>query len=294
LPATLTTFGQGTNFCKAIATISSTPPVTWLSLTSNTVTGGTITLGTGLLPQHDGVYTITLTNSIIGQPDKTDTLTLTIKDPCKYATFEITPNPFTNVVITLPASNLVDTPFTVYTDKERINPSIHCATKVTFVNTPAWAPINVIDPWLKHQINPNLFVLPTDLGVHTIQAKVESYTWPTFVTSKTLTFTVTVVCTVTEFAVTTAVSNFNYILKTPSVTKGPYATYQIADCKYPVTYSVARYENNTFKDNPTNFNTASMEYTFYFSDPLLVGTVQKFVLTASINTTPVKTATATL
>jgi hypothetical protein len=40
----------------------------------NTAAGGTITLDTGLLRQHYGVYTITLTNSIIGQPDQTDTL----------------------------------------------------------------------------------------------------------------------------------------------------------------------------------------------------------------------------
>jgi hypothetical protein len=48
---------------------------------------------------------------------------------------------------------------------------------------------------------------------------------------------------------------------------------------------VARYENDVFKDNPTNFSAATKTYTFNFTSQSQIGTEQKFVLTASITTT---------
>lgn len=114
--------------------------------------------------------------------------------------------------------------------------------------------------------------------------------------SVTFTFKVTIVCVVTEFAVVTAVSNFNFVLNSTPVIKGPYSTYQIAECNYPVTYTVQRYQNNVLQaPNPNNFDSVNMQYTFSFTDPAQIDTVQKFVLTATINPGGVPmTATATV
>jgi hypothetical protein len=202
-----------------------TPVAAWLSLTNNLITGGSITIGTGLNWVHAGTYTLVLTNSYIGQTDKTDSMTLIIEDPCKSAVFETSPNPFSNVSIAVSATSILNTTFKIWTDKERSNANVICPIKATFTTSPAWVPISVMDPYLKHQVNPSLFTLPGDIGAHTISIKIESPRWPANVTLKTYTFTVTVTCDVTVFALTTAVTNFSYILNSGNVLKGPFNTY---------------------------------------------------------------------
>jgi len=80
--------------CGVIAVMTTTPSASWLVLSPNSITGGSIVIGADLLAVNAGVYTVMLVNSVIGQPDRTDSLTLTVIDPCKLAMFETTPSPF--------------------------------------------------------------------------------------------------------------------------------------------------------------------------------------------------------
>jgi hypothetical protein len=90
-PFTQTAMSQA---CNVIAEMTTTPAASWLVLSPNSITGGSIVIGADLLAANAGVYTVMLVNSVIGQPDRTDSLTLTVIDPCKLAVFETVPSPF--------------------------------------------------------------------------------------------------------------------------------------------------------------------------------------------------------
>ena len=97
------------------------------------------------------------------------------------------------------------------------------------------------------------------------------------------TFTVTITCTVSSFTISTAVANFSYKLNSGNVVSGPFTPVQVNPCNYPVTYSVERWQGTTYLGSATSlFSTSTLNYTHSFTDPSLIGSVQTYVLTASI------------
>jgi hypothetical protein len=128
LPYSFTTFTQTaqTQACLALAQVSTTPSASWVSLTNNLITGGSITIDAGLSWSHEGTYTLVLTNSYFGQTDKTDSITLIIEDPCKSTLFETSPNPFGNISIDAFATSVLSSSFKIWTDKERAYANVVC------------------------------------------------------------------------------------------------------------------------------------------------------------------------
>jgi hypothetical protein len=79
--------------CQALATITSTAPVTTIfSVTSNTLSGGNVTI-TGATLLEIGIYTITLSN-MSATYIQSVVFTIELKDPCSRAIFEVNPYPF--------------------------------------------------------------------------------------------------------------------------------------------------------------------------------------------------------
>lgn len=250
--------------------MTTTPVAAWLELASNTISGGTISIGASLTAANDGVYNVVIVNSVYGQTDKTETFTLTIIDPCRLAVFEINPTPFLDMVVDPTSKSQILVPIKVYTDKERVSSAVVCAIKATF--TTSWVPVTVVEPWQKYVINPSAISLPIDYGSHAVTIKIESLNYPAMVASKSFNFNLTVMCTMSAFAIATVVGDFSYIINSGPVTKGPFKAVMIPNCKWPVTYAVAQFQDNVLIGNPTNFNTATGEYTFSFTDPALIGT----------------------
>jgi len=127
-----------------LATMTSAPSgLSWLSLVSNTAAGGTLRVN-GATIAAKGVYVITIANTLNTQI-KSDTITLTIKDPCEFATFVTTPSPFTDKIITVPSVTLIQTPFSVKTNVETTYPSIICG--ITALFSTSYLPATVASPF---------------------------------------------------------------------------------------------------------------------------------------------------
>jgi len=90
-----------------------------------------------------GTYTVTLKNTLSSQIKIID-VTIILKDPCERAVFEVSPNPFSNIEVTVPSMNSVNTPFKVWTDVERLY-SLVCAITASFTTT--YSPITVASPY---------------------------------------------------------------------------------------------------------------------------------------------------
>jgi len=224
-----------TNSCGVSATMTSAPSgLSWLSLVSNTASGGTLRIN-GATIAAKGVYIITITNTLNTQV-KSDSLTLTIKDPCEFATFITTPSPFSDKTITVPSVTPIQTSFAVKTNVENTYPSIVCGITALFSTT--YLPATVASPFIKYTIDPGLVVLPTDIGIHTVVMEIKSKLYHPTVVPAIFTFTITVVCTVSSFSINTTVINFGYVINSGNVNKSTFQPVMNSDCKWPLSYEV--------------------------------------------------------
>jgi hypothetical protein len=132
--------------------------------------------------------------------------------------------------------------------------------------------------------------LPSDIGTHLVTISCVSTNFPTTVVPASFTLNVIVQCAISSFTLTTTVTDFNYILNSGSIEKGPYTTTQTLNCKYPVTYTV---NQAGVGDVSSLFSPTTMFYTFAFTNPALIGTVQTFTMTSSITTAAQGVLTAT-
>lgn len=161
-------------------------------------------------------------------------------DPCKVAVFETSPSPFgSNINIDPTIKTRTKWPIKVYTNKERISAAVVCAIKATFTTT--YSPATIAEPYKEITIDPAFIVLPNDYGAHPVTVKIESLAYPALVAPVTFSFTLTVLCAVSDFSISSAVTDFSYVLNSGVVTKGPFQAVQTLACKFPVTYTVQRF-----------------------------------------------------
>jgi hypothetical protein len=121
-----------------------------------------------------------------------------------------------------------------------------------------------------------------DIGTYNYTMTESLASYP-LVTPVIKTFSVTITCAVTSFTISTSVTNFNYILNSGNIVSGPFNPVQVNPCNYPVTYNVEHFQGSTDLGSATNlFSTGTLSYTHSFTDPALIGTIQTYILTASI------------
>jgi hypothetical protein len=112
-----------------------------------------------------------------------------------------------------------------------------------------------------------------DIGTYTYTMTESLASYP-LVAPIVKTFSVTISCVVSSFAISTAVTNFNYILNSGNVVSGPFNPVQVNPCNNPVTYSVEHFQGSTDLGSATSlFSTSTLNYTHSFTNPALIGTV---------------------
>ena len=87
-------------------------------------------------------------------------------------------------------------------------------------------------------------------------------------------FTLTVACEVTSFTLSTTVTDFDYILNSDQISKGPITPVQVTDCKWPVTFSVERFVGGVSQGDATSlFDSESYIFTYQQTDVSMIDTV---------------------
>jgi len=170
-PASILTFTQTTasQTCGLVATMSVTPAATWLSLTSNTSAGGTLTLN-GCTSSNIGTYTVKLTNTSLGVVKELSVTLIVEILTCINAVFETSPSPFSDIVVNMPTTSY-NVPFKVYTDIERLY-SMVCPIIATF--TTSYAAVNVSTPYSNISVSPGSITVPSAYGTHPVQVEIKS------------------------------------------------------------------------------------------------------------------------
>jgi hypothetical protein len=179
-------------------------------------------------------------------------------------------------------------PFHVLTSPEQ-SYGIVCEITATF--TTSYMPAAMAANNLSYYINPASIVLPNDIGTHPVAVKIALLNYPAIQT--TYNFNIIVSCTVTNLSVETAVINFDYVINSGTSTKGTFVPVQSPNCNLPVTFSVQQINAGIpVAGDPGNFNSGTLNYGFSFTNTALIGTIQEFILTASV-TNPVGLTTIT-
>jgi hypothetical protein len=136
------------------------------------------------------------------------------------------------------------TNFHVFTDVEKSYPAVVCGYTATF--TTSYASLSVSPPYTSHVFNPTSLVLPTEIGTHAVTIMITSSSYPGSTTAVSFNFDVIVTCTVTSLSISTTATDFNYTLNSGTVTKGPFTTVQMSDCKFSPTYAAEIYKGGSF------------------------------------------------
>lgn len=128
----------------------------------------------------------------------TKNFVVTIKDPCKRAIFETTPNPMSLMTIVMPSVASTDQTVKIWTDVERID-SVACPITATLA--PSKLFMTLASNFSKVTVNASQILLPTDVGIHTFTLTVNELNWSASVTQKTYSFDVRIECDVTALNV---------------------------------------------------------------------------------------------
>ena len=142
------------------------------------------------------------------------------------------------MLVFAPTTSSTPTNFHVFTDVELAHPTCICSYKASY--TLAYTPLTVattVNP-LNTLLTGTSIVTPADYGNHPVTIKIVSSNYAATVLPVSFNYNVVVSCQITSFTLTTAATNFNYILNSGNVITGPYTTTQVNACGYPVTYSV--------------------------------------------------------
>jgi len=222
-------------------------------------------------------------------------MTVIFKNPCEKVEFVTTPSPFSDLTFTMPLAAPVDTPFHVLTNIEQQYPTIQANITAWF--TTPYMPLNaVIAPGSSIlRFDPTMVSLPADIGTHPVTVRIRSKEFPFTVPAVFFSFNVIVNCFVTSFTLgNPGYTSLDYVINTDPVSLGPFNAVAVNDCNHPVTFTVAHYSNGVFVDsNISVFDPLVKYFTFKFTDPALVGTTQRYVLTATMVTALSGTLSAT-
>lgn len=106
-----------------------------------------------------------------------NTIALTIVDPCSSAVFQTTPNPFTDMTIVMPQSTTITQAFHIMTDVELLYPGYHCPISASFITS--WVADSVVSSTERYQVSTSSITLPADIGTRLVTIRIRSLDYPT-------------------------------------------------------------------------------------------------------------------